>query len=71
MMTKAVAAAGIVKHATPHTLRHTFATHLLLKGVNVRQVQQYLGHERLETTMIYTHVLPQLVGEADSPLDVL
>jgi len=68
---KAVRQAGIVKHVTPHTLRHTFATHLLIKGVNIRQVQQYLGHKRLETTMIYTHVLPELIGDAESPLDTL
>ncbi len=70
-MHKAVQRAGIVKHATPHTLRHSFATHLLIKGVNIRQVQQYLGHKRLETTMIYTHVLPELLGDAESPLDSL
>jgi len=49
----------------------TFDTHLLMKGVNIRQVQEYLGHERLETTMIYTHVVRDFMGEADSPLDVL
>ena len=46
-------AAGIVKHASVHTLRHSFATHMLLKGVNIREVQKYLGHESVETTMIY------------------
>ena len=62
-MRGAVRAAEIVKHATPHTLRH-FATHLLLKNVNIRQVQQCLGQKRLETTMIYTHVVPELLGDA-------
>jgi len=54
---KAVKEAGIVKHATVHTLRHSFATHLLQAGVNIREVQDLLGHKNVETTMIYTHVL--------------
>jgi len=68
---KAVMAAGIAKHATVHTLRHSFATHLLPRGVNIRQVQDYLGHENLETTMIYTHVVRELFGNVTSPLDAL
>jgi len=54
---KAFRAAGIVKHATPHTLRHSFATHLLMNGVNIREIQDLLGHKNVETTMIYAHVL--------------
>lgn len=49
-------ASGINAEATPHTLRHSYATHLLEEGVSVRQIQQYLGHESLDTTAIYTHL---------------
>ena len=54
-----------------HTLRHSFATSLLLRGVNIREVQQYLGHASVETTMIYTHVIRGLDSTAESPLDAL
>lgn len=63
--------AGIAKHASVHTLRHSFATHLLLAGVDIRQVQDYLGHTKVETTMIYTHVARELRAPARSPLDML
>lgn len=63
--------AGIVKHATVHTLRHSFATHLLQNGVNIREVQSLLGHKNVETTMIYTHVLRDMKNAPQSPLDVL
>ena len=71
LMRDAVRRAGIVKHAKVHTLRHSFATHLLMRGVNIREVQEYLGHRSVETTMIYTHVMRGLNSTAVSPLDAL
>jgi integron integrase len=68
---KAIKAAGIVKHATVHTLRHSFATHLLMNGVNIREVQDLLGHKNVETTMIYTHVLRTMSNAPKSPLDLI
>jgi site-specific recombinase XerD len=53
---RAAARAGLAKAATPHTLRHTFATHLSSEGMDVRVVQELLGHSRLETTQVYTHL---------------
>lgn len=63
--------AGIIKSATVHTLRHSFATHLLMNGVNIREVQDLLGHKKLETTMIYTHVMRDMSNAPKSPLDML
>jgi integron integrase len=70
-MKMAVKKAGIVKHATVHTLRHSFATHLIMNGVNIREVQELLGHKSVETTMIYTHVLKGMSSAPLSPLDSL
>jgi integron integrase len=70
-MARAVVKAGLTKHATVHTLRHSFATHLLMKGVNIREVQELLGHKSVETTMIYTHVLRDMANAPSSPLDDL
>ena len=63
--------AGLYKPVSVHTLRHSFATHLLLNGVDIRQIQEYLGHANVETTMIYTHVVKELRNPARSPLDIM
>lgn len=67
----ALSKAGIPKHASVHTLRHSFATHLLQSGVNIREVQSLLGHKNVETTMVYTHVLRNMSNAPQSPLDTL
>ena len=70
-VTHAVRVSGIVKPASVHTLRHSFATHLLLHGVDIRQIQDYLGHANVETTMIYTHVVKDFRSPVKSPADLL
>lgn len=71
IMEKAVKTAGITKHATVHTLRHSFATHLLENGTDLRYIQELLGHASSRTTEIYTHVSKKSIGKIKSPLDNL
>lgn len=67
----AVSKAGIEKHASVHTLRHSFAPHMLENGVNIRVLQELLGHADVKTTEIYTHVMARDIRQLQSPLDRL
>ncbi len=67
----ALAESGLKKAATPHTLRHSYATHLLEEGVSLRLISQYLGHASLETTVIYTHLTALSESQAVAALERL
>lgn len=69
VMRNAVEKSGLAKKASVHTLRHSFATHLLENGTDIRYIQQLLGHTNIKTTMVYTHITPKAARKVISPLD--
>ncbi|RAR47331.1 tyrosine-type recombinase/integrase [Flavobacterium lacus] len=71
VMRDALKKSGLEKRATVHTLRHSFATHLLENGTDIRYIQQFLGHSSIKTTTIYTHISASAVNKIESPLDRL
>jgi len=71
LASKAAARAGITKRVGVHTLRHSFATHLLEQKTDIRVIQVLLGHKKLDTTALYTRVAIRAIGDVTSPLDLL
>ena len=69
ILNRAVKKAGISKHVTPHMLRHSFATHLLEQGTDLRYIQELLGHKSSKTTEIYTHVSKKTISNIQNPID--
>ena len=69
VMRNAIKLSGLEKKATVHTLRHSFATHLLENGTDIRYIQQFLGHSSIKTTTVYTHLTKTAVDRIQSPLD--
>ena len=69
VMRMALKKSGLEKKATVHTLRHSFATHLLENGTDIRYIQQFLGHSSIKTTTVYTYISASAVSKIQSPLD--
>lgn len=69
ILKKAIEIAGIMKKASVHTLRHSFATHLLDNGTDIKYIQELLGHKNLATTQIYAHINPPSINKIKSPFD--
>ena len=69
ILKRATEKAGIKKNVTPHMLRHSFATHLLEQGTDLRFIQELLGHNSSKTTEIYTHVSKKSISEIKNPVD--
>lgn len=71
IMKQSLKNAGIVKQASVHTLRHSYATHLLEDGVDIRIIQEFLGHSHIRTTQIYTHISQPILSTIKSPFENL